>query len=110
MGVSARRLSVFVALLLVLALTVPALANTVRTTITLISPVKLAGTRLKPGDYELVADEAKVTVKHNGKIVCECKAEWAEAKSKTQATSLILDGDEVREIRFGGKTRYLLFR
>lgn len=110
MGVFGRNLRGAFAVLTLLALAIPALAKPVNTRVTLMFAGKLGGTQLKPGDYELIADESKVLFKLHGKVVAEAKAEWKDSDKKTEATSLLLDGDEIREIRFAGKKNYVVVR
>ena len=107
MGVLARKLTTA---FLLLALAVPALAQPIRTSIKLVSPAKLAGTVLKPGDYDVVADDTKVTLSAHGKMVGEAKVEWKDGRAKTDQTSVLMAGDEIKEIRFGGKTQYAVIQ
>ena len=105
-----------VALVVALALPLvatPALAKdsgAVKTSITLASPANLGGTTLKAGEYSVIADETKVTLKRDGKVVAEVSAQWADAKQKFDASSVVIEGNDIREIRFGGKSRYVVIR
>lgn len=106
MGALVRKFGVFLSVFMLLTLAIAASAQPIHSTFTLPVPAKLAGTDLKPGDYSVTADDAKVTLSFNGKVVAEAKVEWKDGASKAPLTSLLIDGDEIKEIRFGGKTRY----
>lgn len=108
MGVFVRNIRGVFAVLALLALSVPALAKPFTTTIKLTNPSKLGSTQLKPGDYELIADDAKVVFKLRGKVVAEAKAEWKDGDKKTDQTTLVLSGDVIKEIRFSGKKNYVV--
>lgn len=81
-----------------------------KASITLPSPHTLGGTQLKAGNYLVIADESKVTVKKDGKVVAEANAQWMDGQGKASNTSLVTDGDNIREIHFGGKSRYVVIR
>ena len=108
MGVFVRNIRGLFALLALLALSVSALAKPINTTIKLSNPSKLGSTQLQPGDYELIADDAKVVFKLRGKVVAEAKAEWKDADKKMDQTSLVFSGDTIKEIRFSGKKNYVV--
>lgn len=82
----------------------------VKTNITLFSNHMLAGTELKAGNYQVIADESKVTVKKDGKVVAEANAQWMDGQGKASDTSVVTDGGSIREIHFGGKSRYVVIR
>src|ERR1700733_13564912 len=90
----------FSALILALALVLPAVTSlalakeakgTVKTDVTIATSVWLAGKELKAGNYSILADESKLTVSHDG-------------RGKAEASSVVVEGNQVKEIRFGGKT------
>ena len=81
-----------------------------KSNITLFSTHMLAGTELKAGNYQLVASESKVTVKKDGKVIAEANAQWMDGQGKASDTSLVTDGNNIREIHFGGKSRYVVIR
>jgi len=103
----------FSALILALALVLPAVTplamakdakGSVKTDITISTSVWLGGKELKAGEYSFVADDSKVTVSHDGKLVAEAPIQWQDG-NKAASSAVIVDGDHVKEIRFGGKTR-----
>jgi hypothetical protein len=108
----------WLAVLFALAVALPALAgphpskdskSAVKTTVTLATEATFGSTSLKPGEYSLVADESKATLSQNGKVVAEANSRWMDAPEKFRVTSVVLDNNKVKEIRLGGKSRYLSF-
>jgi major membrane immunogen (membrane-anchored lipoprotein) len=104
----------FSALFLALALALPAVSSlaqareskgNVKTEITIANNVWLGGKELKPGQYNFVADGSKVTVTLDGKKVVEAPIQWQDGKGKFNSSAVVIEGHEVKEIRFGGQTR-----
>jgi hypothetical protein len=95
------------AVVLGLALALPVLADTFSKNLTLYTPAKLGGTELKAGDYWLVFDGAKLTLKKGKSIVAEAKGEWVEVKSAVEGDSIIIDNGAITEIRIAGRKRVI---
>jgi hypothetical protein len=76
-------------------------------TMDILSTVSLNGKQLKPGTYTISADDSKVTVAQNGKVVAEAPVEWKDESSKPHYTNIVTKSDQVTEIHFGGKMRYV---
>jgi len=72
------------------------------------SPATLAGTALKPGSYSVRADSAKVTLSRSGKVMAEAAVEWKDAAGKAEYSSIVREGDQITEIHFGGKAKYVV--
>jgi hypothetical protein len=72
------------------------------------SPATLGGTALKPGGYFVRADGAKVTLSRGGKVVAEAAVEWKDAAGKAEYSSIVKEGDQITEIHFGGKAKYVV--
>ena len=106
MGVFIRRTFGMLTVLMLLALTVSASAKPIHTSFTLMSTAKLSGTELRAGDYNVNADDTKVTLVFKGKVIAEAKVEWKDGTSKASQTSVLIAGEEIKEIRFEGKTKY----
>jgi hypothetical protein len=73
----------------------------------ILSPVTLAGKQLKPGTYRVIADDSKVTVTMNGKVVAEAPVEWKDETAKPNVSNVVTDSNQLKEIHFGGKMRYI---
>ena len=73
----------------------------------ILSACTLAGKQLKPGTYRVTADDAKITVEMNGKVVAEAPVTWKDETSKPRSSNVVTTDDQVKEIHFGGKMRYV---
>ncbi|MGH9774337.1 MAG: hypothetical protein ACRD50_05255 [Candidatus Acidiferrales bacterium] len=102
------------ATVLALALVIPAMAAPhpmksgkaiAKSTMILSRSFSVGGTELKAGTYDISADDAQVTVRKDGKVLAQAPITWKDADQKTAQNSLVLDGDQVKEVRFAGKTR-----
>jgi hypothetical protein len=81
--------------------------STLKTTLELQNDVTLGGKAVSKGIYTLQADESKVTLSSHGKVVAEAPAEWKEG-AKASADIVVSDSGVIKEVHFGGKTRYLV--
>jgi len=94
---------------LVLAL---AVASAKTYTVTLFQPAVLAGTELKPGEYQLDLNDTKVVIK-NGKVKVESAVKVETADSTFNTTTVrFANGDgklRIQEIRLGGTKLKLVF-
>lgn len=111
-----RRTSLVLAIVAGLWLAIPLAAhgyaaarnpNTTTETMELFNPVTLAGTQLKPGTYTVTANDTKVTLSINGKVVVEAMAQWKDQPNKSKYSAFVSSEGKVKEIHFAGKTRYL---
>jgi hypothetical protein len=80
--------------------------STVKASMDLPTAAVLSGAELKPGSYTVSADESKVTLSRDGKIVATAPVQWKDAPSKAKYSTIVTDGNQIREIHFNGKTRY----
>jgi len=71
------------------------------------SIVTFAGKQLKPGTYHIIADDSKVTLSTNGKVVAEAPVEWKDETTKPRYSKIVTTDDQVKEIHFNGKMRYV---
>jgi hypothetical protein len=81
--------------------------STFKTKIELMNDATLGGKTISKGIYTLQADESKVTLIAHGQVVAEVSAEWKDGTRKAVADNITVDSGAIKEIRFGGKTRYL---
>ena len=93
-----RRMNFVVTILAALALAIPIAARaddskTVKPVshiaVDLHSSATLAGKDLKPGTYQVSADETKMTISRDGKVVAEAPIEWKDGQSKASYTSVV---------------------
>jgi uncharacterized protein (UPF0333 family) len=112
---SRRGVNQVVRILVVVALAMPLAARTwgangsksTSTTMDLLNAVSLNGKQLKPGIYTVTADDSKVTVAQNGKVIAEAPIEWKDETTKPHNSNIVTNNDQVTEIHFGGKMRYV---
>jgi hypothetical protein len=114
MKMSQRRIAQFAAVAVIVAMLLPVLAvpagakdlkATLKAQISVVSAVTLGGKQLKAGSYMFIADESKVQVLSDGKVVAEVPVQWQDAKQKFDSSALVIEGSAVKEIRFSGKSR-----
>lgn len=80
---------------------------TLSSTISVLTPVTVGGTSVKPGTYVVKANGAKVTFLMNGKTVAQANMQWKDSDQKAKATNMLAEEGAVKEIHFSGKTRYV---
>jgi hypothetical protein len=111
-----RRMNFVMTILAALALAMPIAARaddskTVkpvsRVAVDLHNAATLAGKDLKPGTYQVSADESKMTISRDGKVVAEAPIEWKDGQSKASYTSVVVNSNQIAEIHFGGKAKYI---
>lgn len=82
-------------------------AKTTSANMQVLNPITLGGTQVKPGMYKVSADDSKVTIEQNGKMVAEAPIQWKEGTVKANYSNIVTVGDAVTEIHFGGKMRFV---
>ena len=109
-----QRISRLAAILAIVIMSIPFITstslakdvkNSLKTNIYVSSSVTLGGKELKPGDYQFAADETSLKVSRDGKVVAEAAIQWQDGQSKASSSSLVVEGNQVKEIRFGGKSK-----
>jgi hypothetical protein len=113
---SHRGISLMLVVLVALALALPIAARSdeanppkviVSMSVDLDSPATLGGTVLKAGSYSVRADSAKVTLLRGGKVVAEAPVQWKEEAGKAEYSTIVTDNNQITEIHFSGKTKYV---
>jgi hypothetical protein len=106
---NAKTLVRIIAVLAVVALTIPAMAKPITRNITVTSPAKIGSAQLEIGSYKLVIDDEHVIVRQDRETVVETRGRWETRDTKYSRNSLIVGPDrQVREIRFAGKREVLI--
>lgn len=72
-----------------------------------LSTITLGGKQLKPGMYTVKADDSKVQLMVDGKVVAEAPVEWKDETSKPRYSQIVTTDNQVREIHFSGKMKYV---
>ena len=111
---SRRGLNLFASILVALLVALPLAARdngkngkATSTEVDILSACTLAGKQLKPGTYHVTADDAKVTIEMNGKVVAEAPVTWKDETAKPNNSNVVTESDQVKEIHFSGKMRYV---
>jgi hypothetical protein len=109
MSVSGRNLAVLIALVLGLALATSTFAKGNSTTFSLSQTMKLAGTTLPAGDYQVVLSDTTATFKQRGKVVAEAHGQWNKATAKDAVDAIVRDSDgRILEIHLEGRDSYFV--
>ena len=111
---SRRGIGYVFATLAALALAMPLAAHnnagkdskTVSASMAMVNDATIGGKQVKAGTYDVKADETKVTLSRNGKVVAEAPVQWKDEQSKSKYSSITVDSGAVKEIHFNGKARY----
>lgn len=67
----------------------------------------LAGQSIAPGDYKVTVTETQLTMSRGSKVVAQVPVQWKDATSKSDRSSIVMDGNKITEFHFGGKNRYV---
>jgi hypothetical protein len=112
--ISRRGFNLFAPILVALLVAMPLAARdngkngkATSTEVDILSACSLAGKQLKPGTYRVTADDAKVTIEMNGKVVAEAPVTWKDETSKPRNSNVVTNDNTVTEIHFNGKMRYV---
>jgi hypothetical protein len=81
--------------------------SVVKTDLRLSTPATLGGTNLQAGEYSITADDTHATFLKNGKVIAEASVQWKDESAKAQTTAIVIDGNQITEIHFGGKMKYV---
>jgi hypothetical protein len=112
---SRSRISPVLVVLAALALALPLAAHpnpkkvsksNVHATMDLLTDANLAGKQVKPGTYDVKANETTITLIREGKVIAQAPIEWKGEASKQKYSSIIVESGAVKEVHFDGQTRY----
>ncbi len=78
-----------------------------KTELTLLSPATFGGTELKAGEYSVTADDTHAKFLKNGKVIAEAPVQWKDESAKPKSTAVVVDSNQIKEIHFGGKMKYV---
>ncbi len=98
-----------IALAAAVALAVPLFAKPITKTISITRSAKFGKAELKAGEYTLLIDGSKVTVKRGNDVLAETEGRWEERDTKTAHNSVLIGPDgAVKEVRFSGNRSVLV--
>jgi hypothetical protein len=91
----------------IMALAAPVWAHTRTATAQITDPTTIGSTQLKPGEYQLkVEDNAnQLQIMQHGKVVAVVPVQWVQLPQKPSNTEIVLDGNRITEVEFGGNTQ-----
>ena len=99
-----------VALLAVVAVTVPLFAKPISRTINIPQTARIGKTDLQAGEYRLRIDGDKATLQKGNEVIVEGQGRWEDRDTKSQYDSLLLgEGGQVKEVRFAGMKQVFIF-
>jgi len=112
---SRRPLSFVLSVLVALAIAMPIAARgayakdskATTTTLDILNAATLGGKQIEPGTYRISADDSKVTLERNGKMVAEASVQWKDETSKPSYSKIVTENNQIKEIHFSGKMRYI---
>lgn len=95
------------ATLTLLTLAAPVWAHTRTATAQISDTTTIGSTQLKPGEYQLkVEDNAnQLQIMQHGKVVAVVPVQWIQLPQKPSNTEVVLDGNKITEVEFGGNTQ-----
>ena len=90
-----------------LTLAAPVWAHTRTATAQITETTTIGSTQLKPGEYQLkVEDNAnQLQIMQHGKVVAVVPVQWVQLPQKPSDTAILLDGNKITEVEFGGNTQ-----
>ena len=97
--------------LIVLALTLVAAASgpKIKKTVSFFSDVTVAGTTLKPGEYQVVVEDGSATFSYEGKEVVKTAVQLQDAGHKFDGNEIITsEGNALKELGLTGTTTKLI--
>jgi hypothetical protein len=77
--------------------------------VTFYQPVMINGTQLDPGDYRLELKGDNTAVLKQGKMTTEAPVKVETASRKFSRSSVLINGNQVQEIRLGGTETRVVF-
>lgn len=110
-----RRLPLF--FLAIMALTVTSVSvwakndagDSVTANVKLTSATTVGTTKLAPGEYKVVAEGGKAKFEQGNKVVAEVPCTLKDFTGKINATTFIIEKDQLTEIQVAGKSKSIDF-
>lgn len=74
-------------------------------------PTAIGGTEVKPGDYEIKAEEgqSQLQLLSHGKMLAQVPCHWIQLPSKAIASGVGTESNKVTSVEFEGKTAAIGF-
>jgi hypothetical protein len=98
------------ALLAVLALAIPVFAKPISKNIDIVQTARVGSVKLDVGNYRLIIDGTKATIKKGNHEVVESEGRWENRDAASPYDSVLLDANgQILEVRFAGKKSVFVF-
>ena len=98
----------------ILGLSLPIWAHTDSAQLVIDHPVTIGTQQLKPGSYNLKANDAENQISivraDDGKTIASIPCEWVQLAQKPRQTEVLFNADRVVEIDFAGQTKGVAIR
>lgn len=93
-----------VAVLAVLALSMPLWARTYKQDLMADKDEMIGNTELRAGSYQLTADTSKkeLQILENGKVMGTVPGQWVKLPNKPQYSTVVSDGNKITQVQFSG--------
>jgi hypothetical protein len=78
-----------------------------KTDLRLVRPATLGGTNLQAGQYSMTADGTHARFLKGEKIIAEAPIRWKDESAKRPITAIFIEGNQIKEIHFGGEMQYV---
>ncbi len=94
-----------------LLFSLPAIARTDSLSWQVFQPVTIGTTQLKPGTYELKAEEgqSELQIRSNGHMVATIPCHWIQLSAKAPNSGIETEGSQVTQVHFSGTTAAIQF-
>ncbi len=98
------RVKYYLAGLAVLTMTMTVWARTYKESLVLNKNTTIGSAQLKPGSYELTADDTKkeLNILQKGKIIATVQGEWVKIPQNAQGSGVDSTNDKITQVRFSG--------
>jgi hypothetical protein len=98
------RIKHYLTVLAVLTLTMQVWARAYKESLVLKNNTTIGSAQLKPGSYELTADDTKkeLNILQKGKIIATVQGEWVKIPQNAQGSGVDFDHDKITQVRFSG--------
>lgn len=88
----------------ILASTAPVWARIYKSSLNISDNTTIGSAQLKPGSYELTADDSKkeLNIIQKGKIIATVQGQWVKMPEKARDSGVDSVDNKITEVRFGG--------
>jgi len=98
------RMKHYLAGLVVLTAAIPVWAHVYKQPLTIDKDMTFGSAQLKPGTYQLNADNAKkeLSILQNGKPMATVPGQWVKLPQKAEYSTIVSEGAKINQVQFSG--------